>query len=61
VGADVQVMRSADFRDFVYGIADEMGFPRARILLGGDHLGPLTWTDLGEEEAMDRAEALVAL
>lgn len=54
-------MRPADFREFVYGIADKMGFPRARILLGGDHLGPLTWTGLGEEEAMGRAEALVAL
>ena len=28
------------FRDRVYRIADEVGFPRQQIVLGGDHLGP---------------------
>ena len=45
-------MRPSDFRDFVYGIADRIGFAREDILLGGDHLGPLTWQNESETEAM---------
>ena len=52
-------MRPADFRDFVYGIADRIGFPRERIILGGDHLGPLTWSSLNEAEAMKNSVDLV--
>jgi len=47
------------FRDFVHGIADKAGFPRARVLLGGDHLGPNPWTSLSAEEAMAKAEVLI--
>ncbi|BAK99888.1 tagatose 6-phosphate aldolase subunit Z [Oscillibacter valericigenes Sjm18-20] len=54
-------MRPADFRDFVYGIADRIGFPREDILLGGDHLGPLTWLSEPEDRAMDKAAELVRL
>jgi D-tagatose-1,6-bisphosphate aldolase subunit GatZ/KbaZ len=32
-------LRPAEFRDMVLGIADESGFPRDRVVLGGDHLG----------------------
>jgi D-tagatose-1,6-bisphosphate aldolase subunit GatZ/KbaZ len=53
-------MRPADFRDLVHGIADEHGLARDRIFLGGDHLGPNVWRSLGPEEAMRRAEILVA-
>ena len=52
-------MRPADFRDFVFGIADRIGFPRERIILGGDHLGPLTWSSLPEKEAMKNSVDLV--
>ena len=52
-------MKPADFRDFVYAIADENGFDRSRIFLGGDHLGPLTWTYLNEEKAMKNAVDLI--
>lgn len=52
-------MRPADFRDFVYEIADRIGFPRERVILGGDHLGPLTWSSLPEAEAMKNAVDLV--
>ena len=52
-------MHPADFRDFVYAIADKIGFPRERIILGGDHLGPLTWSALNEEEAMKNSVDLV--
>lgn len=54
-------MRPADFREFVYGIADRIGFPREDILLGGDHLGPLTWQSEPEAQAMDKAAELVRL
>lgn len=49
----------ADFAALVHGIVDEVGLPRERVVLGGDHLGPQRWRDLGPDEAMDRAENLV--
>src|SRR5665647_1540064 len=52
-------MRPADFRELVLGIADRIGLPRDRVVLGGDHLGPNTWRALGPEEAMDRSDVLV--
>lgn len=52
-------MTPADFRDFVFGIADRAGTARQRILLGGDHLGPNPWTKLPADEAMSRAEVMV--
>lgn len=52
-------MRPSDFRDFVFEIADRLGFDRDRIVLGGDHLGPNRWQKLPAAEAMDNAEALV--
>ncbi len=54
-------MQPADFRDFVYEIADRLRFPKDRIVLGGDHLGPLVWADESESDAMEKAEALVRL
>lgn len=52
-------MGPVDFAALVHGIADEVGLPRSRVVLGGDHLGPQRWRDLGPEEAMDRADVLV--
>ena len=54
-------MKPADYRDFVYEIADRVGFPREKIILGGDHLGPLTWQNETEEEAMKKSIELVKL
>lgn len=54
-------MKPADFRDFVYEIADRAGYPHDRIVLGGDHLGPLTWVNEPEESAMEKAVTLVKL
>ena len=54
-------MKPADYRDFVYEIADRIGFARERIILGGDHLGPLTWQDEPESEAMAKSVELVKL
>ena len=53
-------MTPADFVRFVHGIADHVGFDRARIALGGDHLGPNPWISLDAAAAMDKAEAMVA-
>lgn len=47
------------FRDEVYKIAEKVGFPRERLILGGDHLGPLVWNHEPEETAMKKAEDLV--
>lgn len=52
-------MKPRDFCAFVARIASEMEFPADKIILGGDHLGPLTWTGLKESEAMENAEELV--
>ena len=52
-------MKSVDFRDYVYKIADKISFDKNKIVLGGDHLGPLTWCDEPEKEAMEKAKVLV--
>lgn len=54
-------MKPADYRDFVYRIADRAGFPREKLILGGDHLGPLTWQNEPEESAMAKSVELVKL
>ncbi|MEG2119238.1 MAG: class II D-tagatose-bisphosphate aldolase, non-catalytic subunit [Pseudoflavonifractor sp.] len=54
-------MLPGDFRDFVYAIAERIAFPRDHIILGGDHLGPLTWQNEPEESAMAKAAELVRL
>ena len=54
-------MKPADYRDFVYKIADGIGFPKDKIILGGDHLGPLTWQNENEKEAMEKSIELVKL
>ena len=52
-------MTPAGFRDFVLALADEVGLPRERVILGGDHLGPNRWQSEAPEVAMARAEELV--
>ncbi len=52
-------MKPQDFKDLVYRIADEIEFPHERIMLGGDHLGPLTVAHLPEVEAMAYARELI--
>ena len=52
-------MTPYDFVDYVYDIADEIGFPKDKILLGADHFGPLAWSDKSETEAMENAKELV--
>ena len=53
-------MRPPEFRDLVLGIADRCEFPRDRVVLGGDHLGPNRWQRENADAAMDKAETLIA-
>lgn len=53
-------MTPADFRDFVVQKAQQYQFPLARLVLGGDHLGPNPWQTQPAEEAMRHAEDLIA-
>ncbi len=48
------------FRTFVLGIAGRAGFDPARLILGGDHLGPNPWKALPAEQAMRHAETMMA-
>ena len=52
-------MTPPDFRSFVHSIADEVGLPVPRIVLGGDHLGPHVWRTGPADLAMERARDLV--
>ena len=53
-------MKPADFRRFVERIAAEVGFDTGKLILGGDHLGPNPWRSLPAEEALAKAEIMVA-
>lgn len=48
-----------DFYEMVLKMAADMGVSEDLIILGGDHLGPLTWQNLPEKEAMANSEELV--
>lgn len=52
-------MTPLDFKNFVLGIADKVGFDPKRLFLGGDHLGPLTFASMDEAQAMENAEELI--
>jgi D-tagatose-1,6-bisphosphate aldolase subunit GatZ/KbaZ len=52
-------MTPSDFRGFVEAIAARVGFDPARLILGGDHLGPNPWKHLPAQQAMQRAKTMV--
>lgn len=52
-------MRPSDFPGYVAAIAERAGLSAERIVLGGDHLGPVCWTHETAEKAMANARALV--
>lgn len=52
-------MTPLKFKDFVFTIANKIEFDTAKLFLGGDHLGPLTWSHLEEQEAMEKAAVLI--
>jgi D-tagatose-1,6-bisphosphate aldolase subunit GatZ/KbaZ len=53
-------LRPAGFRDVVYRMADEVGLPRERVLLGGDHLGPNCWQSQPAQAALEQAGVMIA-
>ncbi|MDD5851658.1 MAG: class II D-tagatose-bisphosphate aldolase, non-catalytic subunit [Galactobacillus timonensis] len=52
-------MKPADFMKFIQCLAGEEGIPMSQIILGGDHLGPLTFTRYNEDKAMAEARELI--
>lgn len=52
-------MLPKDFYNMVLKMAEEIGLPENMIILAGDHLGPLTWQNLPEKEAMENSIELV--
>lgn len=48
-------MKPVDFKVFVYDIAKKIKFPEEKIILGGDHLGPLTWKNEKSKTAMEKS------
>lgn len=48
-----------DFYNMVMEMAKEVGVDENQIILAGDHLGPLTWQNLPEAEAMEKSIELV--
>jgi len=53
-------MTAGDFVAFVHGLARDQGVNPARLILGGDHLGPNPWRSLPAPQAMDQARQMVA-
>lgn len=53
-------MLPKDFKAYVSNMAKEIGFDTSKLILGGDHLGPLTWSSEPAEEAMKKADTLVS-
>lgn len=53
-------MTPDDFVAFVEDIARRVGFDRSRLILGGDHLGPNPWKHLPVDQAMEKAEFMIA-
>jgi D-tagatose-1,6-bisphosphate aldolase subunit GatZ/KbaZ len=52
-------MTPVDFVRFVGSIAEQNGFPKLQLLLGGDHLGPSPWQEEPAANAMAKAVKMV--
>ncbi len=52
-------MLPVDFKNFVMKMAADLGVDESLVILGGDHLGPLTWVNECEADAMAKSEELV--
>lgn len=53
-------LHPAEFRGLVERIARRVGAAMDRIVLGGDHLGPICWTDSRSDRSMAMAREMVA-
>ena len=47
------------FVDYVAAIAEKLEYPRERLMLGGDHLGPYPWRTEPLQSAMQKSKDLV--
>ncbi|MBA7470281.1 D-tagatose-1,6-bisphosphate aldolase subunit KbaZ [subsurface metagenome] len=52
-------MKPEGFKEFIFKIAKKTNFPSSKIMLGGDHLGPLVWQNENSETAMYNAHELI--
>ena len=52
-------MTPGDFRDFVLSQCRERGMGEERVILGGDHLGPIPFRSEHADSAMDKASDMV--
>jgi D-tagatose-1,6-bisphosphate aldolase subunit GatZ/KbaZ len=52
-------MKPADFMDMIKKLSEKTGLPMERVILGGDHLGPLTFAGYDEEKAMSESRELI--
>ena len=52
-------MKPVDFKNMVKILCKEVGYDFNRVILGGDHLGPLTFVAYDEAKAMSEAKELV--
>jgi len=53
-------MTPKDFHNYVYSIAEETNFPKEKLILGGDHLGPNVWQNQKAEIAMQNTFEQIA-
>ena len=52
-------MKPLDFANFIFSIASRVKFPKNKIILGGDHLGPNPWKKENSLDAMKKACSMV--
>lgn len=52
-------MKPVDYKNMVFQIAEKVGFEKNRIILGGDHLGPLVWQKEEPDIAMEYSRQLI--
>lgn len=53
-------MKPADFIAFIHQLATRLEFDLDKVILGGDHLGPVCWVNENSEAAMAKAKDLIA-
>ena len=54
-------MTPEDFKNFIQRLIKEKNIKEERVILGGDHLGPLPWQEEPASSAMKKAKELVRL
>jgi len=52
-------MKPLDFVNFIFSMASRVKFPKNKIILGGDHLGPNPWKKETSQDAMGKACSMV--